>query len=118
MPKDPKLFGKATADGNVAKYDPDAAPARDLRWLRDKLKWPSFGLSVVMPVAFYLTITTYVRMYENTLIDETPWMIRRGLLLGVITTFVVGLIGIPRWYSFVAFGSILVFIFVGMTSFP
>jgi hypothetical protein len=89
-----------------------------VRRLRSVLKWPTVALSVFTPISLFYSVTQYVWMYENRLVNETPPFVKPIIIASFFLTLLFGLITIPRWYSFVAFGSILLFIFAGMTSFP
>jgi hypothetical protein len=89
-----------------------------IRQFSSILKWPTVVLSVFTPAILFYAVTHYVWMYENRLVDETPPLIKPIIIACFILTLLFGLVTIPRWYSLVAFGSIILFIFVGMTSFP
>jgi len=87
-------------------------------WCRDKAKWLVVPLSIILPLSYFYSIDRYVRIQSYYIVDTTPPMVH-GIVVGCFyLTLLLGLLTIPRWYSWVAIASIATFIMVGMTCYP
>ena len=90
----------------------------EIRWVRDKIKWIILPLAPVLPIGYFFALDRYVRIKEYYIVDGTPPAVRVTIAGCFWLMLALGLITIPRWYSFVAFAALAAFMFIGMTCYP
>ena len=74
---------------------------------RGKAKWWVLGSTAVAIVSHVIIERTFVTYYRGTVQDSTPFLLWLILRLSLIASLFLGLLTIPRWYSWLGLAAVV-----------
>jgi hypothetical protein len=84
-----------------------------VQWFRQKAKWPTLLVSPISPISYCWATDYYFGFHQ-----EVPDKVDRVIAAIFLITLMLGLFTFPRWYSFVAFAGVLLFVLALMFCIP
>jgi hypothetical protein len=83
-----------------------------IQYLRKKAKWWTVGSSIITVVVCYIVETSFVDFSSGSVKEKAPFLLSLLYRLSLLSTFLLGLFTFPRWYSLVAFASVILVLMI------